>query len=255
MNNGVRPVGVGDIIRRITLKIIDGIHRSKVIKVCRNHFGNGSSLGAEGIVHAMDIVIQEKVQEAAKLKSKIVESEEKASELMNKNANLTKENSTMKQKMNNMSRQLRRTKLLMEKKLEEKLLDPDWDPENNSGFEITALANLVNEDEISGSPDKELEEATEQRQSRKTHFLSNVQKKIEPNDATKNARLERVKNKIFERRLSIDTASPSRGRSNSQKRPAGDLAEDNRVQIKSRNDSNIPKPTVPLNGSSSIVSK
>ena len=59
-NNGVRPVGVGEIIRRVCLKIIDRIHRIKVITSCNNPFENGQTLGAEAIVHAIPKTVRSK---------------------------------------------------------------------------------------------------------------------------------------------------------------------------------------------------
>ena len=57
-DNGVRPIGVGDIFRRIVLKAIDKKHRSKVIDACANQFGNGQAYGAEAIVHTIRKVMR-----------------------------------------------------------------------------------------------------------------------------------------------------------------------------------------------------
>ena len=139
--------------------------------------------------------------------------------------------------MEDMTKQLRRTEILMETKLQEKLDDPDWDPDNNSGFEITAIANLISEDE------EQTKENICHHQARKsTHILDRVKKRIEPSDLPKNEKLEKVKNKILERRLSLDMSSPSRGRSASQKRSATGEADDTRSKIKPRPATNIPRP-------------
>ena len=48
-----RPVGVGDIFRRIVLKAIDRQNRDLVIQACPKQFGNGLRLGSEAIIHAI----------------------------------------------------------------------------------------------------------------------------------------------------------------------------------------------------------
>ena len=48
-----RPVGVGDIIRRIVLKSIDLYHRQMVLLSFNLQFGNGFSSGCESIVHSI----------------------------------------------------------------------------------------------------------------------------------------------------------------------------------------------------------
>ena len=52
-HNSARPVGIGDVIRRVTLKIIDQYHRSKVIANCNLQMGNGITGGNEAIVHTL----------------------------------------------------------------------------------------------------------------------------------------------------------------------------------------------------------
>ena len=48
-----RPVGVGDVIRRIVLKSIDIYHRQMVLSNCNLQYGNGFSSGCESIVHSI----------------------------------------------------------------------------------------------------------------------------------------------------------------------------------------------------------
>ena len=48
-----RPVGIGNIIRRICLKVIDQHHRQKLISVCQFQLGDGISAGSEAIVHSI----------------------------------------------------------------------------------------------------------------------------------------------------------------------------------------------------------
>ena len=188
-------------------------------------------------IEVKDAIIEEKTKETEKLSARIEEGEEKANKLKNTNDVLDKENKLLKQKMEDMAKQLRRTEILMETKLQEKLDDPDWDPENNSGFEITAIANLITEEEEPAKSNNG------HHQSRKSNVLDRVQKKIEPSDLPKNEKLEKVKNKILERRLSLDLSSPSRGRSPSQKRSAPAEAVDPRPKTKHRSqETNIPRP-------------
>ena len=199
-------------------------------------------------IEQKDNLIQEKIKEAEKLKKVIDEKEVNASTLQHTNNELCNENSSLKQQVEDMSKKLRRTQILMEKKLEEKLGDPNWDPDNNSGFEITALANLVNEEELGRSTEDSKPETKSLRPSRKTTFLANVQKNCDPKDGPKNARLEKVKNKILERRLSMEMSSPSRGRSSSMKRPAEEPMTGDNAASKPRTSTSIPRPTSISNG-------
>ena len=48
-----RPVGVGDVIRRIGLKSIDLYHRQMVLLNCNLQYGNGFTSGCESIVHSI----------------------------------------------------------------------------------------------------------------------------------------------------------------------------------------------------------
>ena len=79
-------------------------------------------------IEVKDAIIEEKTKETEKLSARIEEGEEKANQLKNTNDVLDKENKLLKQKMEDMAKQLRRTEILMETKLQEKLDDPDWDP-------------------------------------------------------------------------------------------------------------------------------
>ena len=59
-----RPIGVGDIIRRVCLKAIERKYRDKTIQACPLQYGNGMPFGSEIIIHAMnEICAVNQVQE------------------------------------------------------------------------------------------------------------------------------------------------------------------------------------------------
>ena len=49
-----RPVGIGDVLRRVCLKPIERHHHEKVINACKYQYGNGQALGSESIIHALN---------------------------------------------------------------------------------------------------------------------------------------------------------------------------------------------------------
>ena len=56
-DGATRPVCVGNIIRRVSLKAIDIYHKSKIIANCPRQLSNGIKGGCEGIIHALRNVI------------------------------------------------------------------------------------------------------------------------------------------------------------------------------------------------------
>ena len=53
-----RPVGIGDVVRRICLKVINQQYRNNIILACHLQFGNGLSGGNEALIHALHEVSQ-----------------------------------------------------------------------------------------------------------------------------------------------------------------------------------------------------
>ena len=53
-----RPVGIGDVVRRICLKVINQQYRNDIILACHLQFGNGLSGGNKALIHALREVSQ-----------------------------------------------------------------------------------------------------------------------------------------------------------------------------------------------------
>lgn len=52
-DGSARPIGIGDVIRRVVLKVIDRQHSERVKENCIYQMGNGQILGCEGIIHSL----------------------------------------------------------------------------------------------------------------------------------------------------------------------------------------------------------
>ena len=48
-----RPVGIGDILRRVSLKAIDRHHKKNTQMNCLRQLGNGTENGCEAIIHSL----------------------------------------------------------------------------------------------------------------------------------------------------------------------------------------------------------
>ena len=53
-----RPIGIGDVVRRICLKVINQEYKNNILLACHLQFGNGLSGGNEALIHALREVSQ-----------------------------------------------------------------------------------------------------------------------------------------------------------------------------------------------------
>ena len=185
-----------------------------------------------------DKEIENKKEEVDCLKKALEQKDRDQKEMEESTDKINKMNEDLKLKLATATKQLNRSKVLLERKLEEKFENSDWDPEANSGFEITAMANLLTDEDI-----ETVVEVGEER-SKRGDFLTKLTKKIQPEDKEKMKKLEIVKNKIIERRLSLASSSPVRGRTESVgKRQNSDDIDNNPAKPKQRdNPSRLLQP-------------
>lgn len=160
-------------------------------------------------IEQKDREIKDMAEENEKIKNENERNKKANEELTATQDDLNKSNKELRQKLSKLRKKVNRSMVIMEQKLVDKLEQPDWNPDTDSGFEVTAMANLL--------MDEECDTPGSSENDQRSTLLDKVKQRIDPNDTEKNRRFEAVKRKILERRLSLTSAgsSPARGRKDS----------------------------------------